>query len=70
MRSVHDLTQNELEELRERFFYKMQDDGSMEEAMGGIIYEYAEDIPMDLVKIHYEDYFFVEEDFFCNLKGE
>ena len=69
MRSVHDLTQDELEELRERFFYKMQDDGSMEEVMGGVIYD-EEDIPMDLVKIHYEGYSFVEEDFFCNLKGE
>ena len=68
MKRVLDLTGQELEELRERFFYQMQDDGSMEEIMGGIIYD-EEDISMDILKIHYEDTFFVEEDFWCNTKN-
>ena len=67
MKSVHELTQNELEELRSRWYSQHEDDGSLEEVMDmeGEINE--EDIPMDIVKTYYEDTFFVEEDFFCNL---
>ena len=67
MKSVHELTQNELEELRSRWFSQHEDDGSLEEVMDmeGEINE--EDIPMDIVKTYYEGTFFVEEDFFCNL---
>ena len=66
MKSVHDLNENELEELRSRWFSQHEDDGSLEEVMDmeGEINE--EDIPMDIVKTYYEDTFFVEEDFFCN----
>ena len=44
-----------------------EDDGSLEEVMDmeGEINE--EDIPMDIVVAYYEDTYFVEEDFFCNL---
>ena len=67
MKSVHELTQNELEELRSRWYSQHEDDGSLEEVMDmeGEINE--EDIPMDIVKTYYEGTFFVEEDFFCNL---
>ena len=67
MKSVHELTQDELEELRSRWYSQHEDDGSLEEVMDmeGEINE--EDIPMDIVVAYYEDTYFVEEDFFCNL---
>ena len=67
MKSVHELTQNELEELRSRWYSQHEDEGSLEEVMDmeGEINE--EDIPMDIVVAYYEDTYFVEEDFFCNL---
>ena len=66
MKSVHELSQDELNELRSRWFSQHEDDGSLEEVMGREI-EDEEDIPMDIVVAYYEDTYFVEEDFFCNL---
>ena len=66
MKSVHDLNENELEELRSRWFSQHEDDGSLEEIMGRGV-EDEEDIPIDIVVAYYEDTYFVEEDFFCNL---
>ena len=65
-RSVEELTQNELQELRSRLFHQLLDDGSLDEVMGKEVNE-EEEIPMDFVKTHYADTSFVEEDFFCNL---
>ena len=67
MKSVHELKQDELEELRSRWYSQHEDEGSLEEVMDmeGEINE--EDIPMDIVVAYYEDTYFVEEDFFCNL---
>jgi len=65
MRSVEELNQNELEELRSCLFHKLLDDGSLDEVMDKEINS-EEEIPMDLVKVHYSDTFFVEDDFFCN----
>lgn len=66
--TVHELNENELEKLRSRWFSQHEDDSSLEEVMDmeGEINE--EDIPMDIVKTYYEGTFFVEEDFFCNIK--
>ena len=65
-RSVEELNQNELEELRSRLFHQLLDDGSLDEVMGKEVNE-EEEIPMDFVKTHYADISFVEEDFWCNL---
>ena len=65
-RSVEELNQNELQELRSRLYYQLLDDGSLNEVMGKEVND-EDDIPMDLVKSHYADTSFVEEDFFCNL---
>ena len=68
MKTVHELTQNELEELRSRWFSQHEDDGSLEEILGDNLYPCnEEDIDMSLIKTYYEDTFFVEEDFFCNI---
>ena len=64
-RNVDELTQNELEELRSRYYYQLIDDGSLEEVMGEEI-DSEQEIPMDLIKEHYRDTYFVDEDFFCN----
>ena len=66
MKNVHELSENELLELRSRYFYQHLDDGSLNEVMGKEI-SFEDEIPMDVVKTYYEDTFFVEEDFFCNL---
>lgn len=64
MRTVHELTQNELEELQSMWYHQHLDDDSMEEVLG---YNGPSDVPMDVVKTYYEDTYFVEEDFFCNI---
>lgn len=66
MKSVDELKQAELEELRSRWYYQHLDDGSLDEVMGKEINDETE-IPMDVIKEYYSDTFFVEEDFFCNI---
>lgn len=67
MKTVHDLNENELEELRSRWYSQHEDDGSLEEIMGREV-EDEEDVPMDIVVVYYEDTSFVEEDFWINIK--
>ncbi len=67
MRNVNELTPEELQELRSRWYHQHIDDGSLEEVLGKNINN-EDEIPMDVVKDYYKDTFFVEEDFFCNLK--
>jgi len=64
-RGVNELTENELLELRSAYYHKGLDDGSLEEVVGKEIYS-EDEIPMDLIKDHYRDILFVEEDFWCN----
>lgn len=66
MKTVHDLSTDELEELRSRWYSQHEDDGSLEEVMDKEIEDESE-VPMDLVIAYYEGTYFVEEDFFCNL---
>jgi hypothetical protein len=69
MKTVNELTVEELEELRSRWYYQHLDDGSLDEVMGAEI-DSEEQIPMDFVKEYYSDTMFVEEDFWCNTKNE
>ena len=66
MKTVHDLSREELEELRSRWYDQHLDDGSLREVMGKRV-KSEEEVPMDIVKCYYEDTFFVDDDFFCNL---
>lgn len=66
MKSVHELSAEELQELRSRWYHQHLDDGSLEEVVGREV-EDEEEIPMDIVIAYYEDTSFVEEDFWCNL---
>lgn len=68
MKSVHELSQNELQELRSRWYSQHEDDGSLEGIMSKKVEDESE-IPMDVVIAYYEDTSFVEEDFWCNLEN-
>lgn len=58
--TVHELTQKQLEELRDSYFYLFY----TVEMKDGI--DSAEDIPMGNVKEHFEGVHFVDDDFFCS----
>lgn len=66
MKSVHELTQEELVELRSRWYSQHEDDGSLEEVMGREV-DGEEDVPIHVIVDYYKGTMFVEEDFFCNL---
>lgn len=59
--SVNELSQEQLEELREHYFAQLQDAGEEE----GITE--AQEIPMTDVIAHYEGIYFVNDDFFCTM---
>ena len=63
MKSVHELKADELEELRNNYFYQLEDID--EEVLDSI--ENPQDIPMEDVIAHYKGVYFVEDDFFCNI---
>jgi hypothetical protein len=56
MKSVHELNENELEELKWTYFYDVEND-----------FEYAYEIPNEVIFEHFSHISFVEEDFSCNL---
>lgn len=62
---VTELRPEELEELRESYYHQLLEYD--EEVLGNI--DNAEDIDMSNVIAHYEGVYFVEEDFFCNIKN-
>ena len=69
MKSVHELSKNELQELRSRWFSQHEDDGSLEEVLDTEVDDETE-VPMDVVIAYYEGTYFVEEDFWCNLSDD
>ena len=62
MKTVHDLTPEELEELREAYFHQLEE--TEPEVLGDITE--PEGIPIDNIIVHYEGVMFVDDDFFCN----
>lgn len=69
MKTVYELTIEELEELRGNLYHQLLDDGSLDEIMGEEI-DSEEQIPIDFVKEYYSDTSFVSEDFWTNVKSE
>lgn len=57
-RTTYDLSNKEFEELRDTYFYEVDDEGE---------YDYAADIPDEVIHNHYTGIGFVEEDFWCNV---
>lgn len=68
MKSVHELSAEELQELRSNYFHRHLTDDEIEE--NDWSYESEEEIPMEEVINFYEGTSFVEEDFFCNMVEE
>jgi hypothetical protein len=62
-KSVHELNQDELEELRGNYFVQLQNTDS--DVLDDITS--SDDIPMGDVILHYEGTSFYNDDFFCNL---
>jgi hypothetical protein len=65
MKSVHELSAEELQELRSSYFHGHLTDDEIEE--NDWSYKSEEEIPMGTILAYYEGTYFVEEDFFCNL---
>lgn len=61
--TVHDLNQDQLEELRGNYFVQLQET-SGQDVLEDI--DTPEGIPMSNVIAHYEGTNFVEDDFFCS----
>lgn len=62
MATVHELSEDELSELRGAYF---QDISEIDfDSLGGLN---EDEIPIETIKKHYEGIHFVKEDFFCNL---
>lgn len=68
MKSVHELSAEELQELRSNYFHRHLTDDEIEE--NDWSYESEEEIPMEEVINFYEGTYFVEEDFFCNITDD
>lgn len=64
MKTVYELNQNELEELRQSYFYQLLE--TDEDILENI--DSPDEIPMENLLDHYKDIYFVDDDFFCNIK--
>lgn len=67
-RSVYELNNEELNELRESYYYQLYEcDDDVLKLEDGTIIECAEDISMNVIYEHYNGISFTEDDFWCNL---
>lgn len=64
-KSVYDLSPAEMEELKQSYFYQLQNENL--EILQDITE--AEQIPDDIIQEHYYGVSFVNDDFFCNMEG-
>jgi len=64
-RTVYDLTREELNELKDSYFWS--DDPDVQEILEESGIDYPWQIPDDVIFHNYEDFAFVEEDFWCNI---
>lgn len=63
MKSVHELSQDELDELRDNYFAQLIDLGEED-------FNSSDEIPMENIIFCYEGIYFTEDDFFCNQQPE
>lgn len=61
-RTVYELTDEEIAELKSNYYFELVDSG--EDVELGI--DGSDEIPDDLIYEHYDGISFVEDDFFCN----
>lgn len=64
-RTVYDLTREELNELKDSYFWS--DDPDVQEILEESGIDYSWQIPDDVIFHNYEGIAFVEEDFWCNI---
>ena len=64
-RDVHDLTPEELSELKGDYYWQLDECGEADEM--GISLWNTDDIPDQVIFEHYAGISFVEDDFFCNV---
>lgn len=70
MKTVNELTIEELEELRDNLYYQLLDDPTLSEEAIMLMKNLEDDnIPISFVKRYYSDTSFVDEDFWCNVKN-
>ena len=62
-RSVHELTDDELAELKGNYYWELMDLNDEDSDY----FTCPEDIPDDVIFEHYSGICFVEDDFFCNI---
>lgn len=62
--TVYELTEEQMDELKNNLYWEMVDTGEDEEAG----YMFYWDIPDELVFDHFSDIVFVEDDFFCSCR--
>jgi hypothetical protein len=60
MRPITQLTENEYYELQDSYYYELLENGLM--------INHPSDITSEMMEKHYGGIYFVDEDFFCNLK--
>ena len=65
MKTVYELNEKELQELRSNYFHRHLTDNEIEE--NTFTYQSENEIPMEEVISFYKTTYFVKEDFFCNL---
>ena len=71
MKTVNELTIEELEELRDNLYYQLLDDPTLsEEAIMLMKNSEDDNIPISFIKEYYVDTYFVDDDFWCNIKSE
>ena len=65
MKTVYDLSRDELDELKEAYAVQLDEDGI---SYGELLESH--EIPDDVIFTHYAEISFVDDDFFCNQKEE
>lgn len=64
MKTVYDLTREQLEELKNSFFWQDETQDILEGA-----YTSPEEIPDYIIFEHYDGVYFVDDDFFCTAEN-
>lgn len=63
-KTVYDLNEEEMSELRSAVFNAVDDFGDdLRET-----FEFESNVPRSVLEAHFEDFFFTDDDFFCNQK--
>ena len=62
-KTVYDLTPEEMEELKESYFWQDETQDILEDAFNS-----PDEIPDSIIQEHYSGVMFANDDFFCNME--